>query len=165
MRSALLFVVALAAMIASATSLGGTPTPIVTGYSYAPFCPISGFHDDIVDRWNMYACNCTSFAAWALDRNRQRTDWFVAGEMDAHNWPAVARRKGLTTGVKPRVGAIAVWSRLAPPWGHLAYVTRLDGDGRFDVAEYNLLIPFSFDTRTEVSPAGVTFVYVPRRRN
>ena len=122
------------------------------------------FDNDKIDRWNMYACNCTSFAAWALERNGQRTDWFVAGKMDAHNWPSVARRKALATGGKPRVGSIAAWPKLVPPWGHLAYVTRLDGDGRFDVAEYNLLVPYGFDRRTEVSPAGVTFVYVPYRR-
>jgi surface antigen len=165
MRPPVALVVTLATLAVPAASPGRLPAPIVTAYPYASLCPAAGFNNDKVDRWNMYACNCTSFAAWVLDRNGQRTDWFVAGEMDAHNWPSVARRKGLATGNTPRLGSIAVWPDLVPPWGHLAYVTRLDGDGRFDVAEYNLLVPFRFDRRTEVSLAGVTFVYVPRRRS
>jgi len=164
MRPVVVLVVVLAALAVPATSAGRSSAAIVTGYPYASLCPAAGFENDKVDRWNMYACNCTSFAAWALERNGQRTDWFVPGKMDAHNWPRVARRKALATGGKPRFGSIAVWPNLVPPWGHLAYVTSLDGDGRFDVAEYNLLVPYGFDRRTEVSPAGVTFIYVPYRR-
>jgi peptidoglycan DL-endopeptidase CwlO len=137
---------------------------VTTGYPYAASCPAAGERDD-VDRWKMNTCNCTSYAAWALWRNGYRIDWFVAGSMDAWNWPNVARRHGIPSGPKPRVGAVAVW----PEWGrfgHVAVVTAVHANGSFDVAEYNLPgagPDFVFDRRTAVSPRGVTFVYVPHR--
>src|SRR4030088_2802752 len=59
---------------------------IVYGYPYASRCPTAGY-GDVVDRWGMYMCNCTSYVAWALGANGQRTDWFVRGAMNAGNWP------------------------------------------------------------------------------
>jgi surface antigen len=83
--------------------------------------------------------------------------------MDAHNWPRVARDAGIPTGSAARVDAVAVWPKVTPPFGHVAFVTAVHPDGTFDVAEYNLERRYLFDARYRVSPAGVTFVYVPRR--
>ena len=109
---------------------------VTAGYPYASSCPQAGDRDD-VDRWKMNTCNCTSYAAWVLWRNGYRVDWFVAGSMDAWNWPNVARRHGIPSGSAPRVGSVAVW----PKWGkfgHIGVVTAVHGNGTFDVAEYNL---------------------------
>jgi surface antigen len=157
-----------AAAIAGAAAAGGgagaiAPFPVTVGYTYAAACPAAGYADG-VDDWGMYECNCTSYAAWALARNSQRVDWFVAGRMDARNWPSVARAHGIATGSAARVGAIAVWRYAAPPYGHLAYVDAVSADGRFFVAEYNLLRRYSFDRRGWLSPRGVVFVYVPYGR-
>jgi surface antigen len=115
----------------------------------------------------MYACNCTSYVAWALAANGQRTDWFIRGAMNAWNWPNVARRVHLLVDHRPAVGAVVVWQRLARPWGHVAYVTAVSRGGTFDVAEYNLPKPgsaqtFSFDIRRSVSPRSALFIHVPR---
>jgi len=115
----------------------------------------------------MYTCNCTSYVAWALSANGQRTDWFIPGSMDAQNWPHVARLRGIPTGKVPRVGAVAVWPKLSE-FGHVAYVTRLEPDGGFDVGEYNLPAvgaedSFAFDVRRDVPRAGAVFVYVPKK--
>jgi len=137
---------------------------VTAGYPYARSCPEAG-ERDAVDRWKMNTCNCTSYAAWALWRNGYRVDWFIAGYMDAWNWPNVARRHGIPLGSTPRVGAVAVWPERGK-FGHLAVVTAVHGNGTFDVAEYNLpgsRPKFAFDRRTAVSPDDVTFVYVPRR--
>jgi len=141
--------------------------PVTAGYPYAHSCPAAG-PADTVDRWLMYECNCTSYVAWALEANHQRTNWFVAGEMDAYNWPAIARSHGILTGTVPRVGAVAVWPRMAPPFGHIAYVTAVGPTGTFDVAEYNLPAPdgsdtYTFERRTALRRSGVSFIYVPRR--
>lgn len=148
---------------ARSTRPGGV---VVHGYPYANRCPDAG-EEELVDRWHMYACNCTSYVAWALHANHQRTDWFVAGSMDAWNWPNVARHKGLRLLARPRVGVVAVWPKLGRPFGHVAYITRLDGDGTFDVAEYNLpgdrSDRFRFDVRTHVTRAGASFIDVPER--
>jgi surface antigen len=155
---------ALALAPAAARSDGGVVT---SGYPYARDCPAGGDRDD-VDRWNMYVCNCTSYVAWALQRNGYRVDWFVAGAMDARNWPAVARRRHIPTGGRSRVGAVAVWPAVTR-FGHVAFVTAVRPDGGFDVAEYNLPpslggVRFGFDRRRDVSLRGATFVYVPKRR-
>jgi surface antigen len=139
---------------------------IAYGYPYASRCPGAGLAEQ-VDRWKMYACNCTSYAAWALSANGQRTDWFIPGSMDAENWAHVARLRGIPVGKLPRVGAIAVWPRLSE-FGHVAYVTRLEPDGGFAVAEYNLPTigvenSFAFDVRGDVRRAGAVFIYVPRK--
>lgn len=112
----------------------------------------------------MDTCNCTSYVAWALAANGYRIDWFIPGAMDALNWPTVARRGRIPIGSHARLGAVAVW----PKWGkfgHVAFVTAVHADGKFDVAEYNLPegVEFGFTRRSGVSPAGVTFLYVPRR--
>jgi surface antigen len=157
--------IALAAGLAVARPAGARAV-VVYGYPLATRCPAAGIAKNL-DGWGMFACNCTSYAAWALAANGQRTDWFVLGSMDAWNWPNVARRSHIGVGAVPRVGAVAVWPKLVPPFGHLAYVTGLEPGGRFDVAEYNFAADtparFAFDTRLDVSRSGAIFIYVPRR--
>ena len=159
--------VVLAATAAVAVAASASATVIVNGYPLAHRCPAAGVRDD-VDPWLMNDCNCTSYVAWALQANDQRTDWFVPGAMDAWNWPNVARRAGLPVSTAPEVGAVAVWPKLAKPFGHVAYVTAVHRDGTFDVSEYNLgprfgYPPFTYDARRQVRGAGAVFIYVPRR--
>jgi len=161
-RGLALLVVACAALGAVRAAEAGVVT---YGYPYAARCPGAGLAKR-VDRWDMYQCNCTSYVAWALTANGQRTDWFVPGAMDAWNWPHVARLHGIAVGRRPRVGAVAVWPH-ASRFGHVAYVASLDDGGLFDVAEYNLPgaggETFEFDTRSDVAPGGAVFIYVPKR--
>jgi surface antigen len=157
----------LTVVAAAAAARSVSAKVIVTGYPLARSCPAAGVRDD-VDPWLMNSCNCTSYVAWALQANDQRTDWFVPGSMDAWNWPNVAGRAGLRVGTTPRVGAVAVWPTLSKPWGHVAYVTAVNHDGTFDVSEYNLgprfgYPRFTYDDRRDVGTAGAVFIYVPRR--
>ena len=143
----------------------GASATIVYGYPLATRCPAAGIADE-VDAWGMYACNCTSYVAWALQANGRSIDWFEPGRMDARDWAAVARIEGIPVGRSPRVGAVAVWPGLVPPYGHVAYVTKLEGAGRFDVAEYNFRPAargraFGFDTRRGLTARGAVFVYPP----
>jgi surface antigen len=159
--------IALLACTVSLCASSANAGTVVYGYPLATRCPDAGVAK-AVDRYGMFACNCTSYVAWALAANGQRIDWFVRGSMDAWNWPNVARRAHIRVGRAARVGAVVVWPKLAPPFGHLAYVTRVESGGRFDVAEYNFdsdnpAAAFSFDTRTGLAPGGATFIYVPRR--
>jgi surface antigen len=156
-------VIVFASLVATNSTRAGV---IAYGYSYASRCPGAGLAEQ-VDRWKMYTCNCTSYVAWALTANGQRTDWFIPGSMNARNWPHVARLRGIPIGRLPRVGAVAVWPRLTD-LGHVAYVTRLEPGGGFDVAEYNLPSvaaedSFAFDARRDVRRAGAVFLYVPKK--
>jgi surface antigen len=154
-------------VFASLAGAGATSAGVIAyGYPYASHCPGAGLAEQ-VDRWKMYACNCTSYAAWALSANGQRTDWFIPGSMDARNWAHVARLRKIPVGKTPRVGAVAVWAALSE-FGHVAYVTRLEPGGGFDVAEYNLPTigaedSFAFDVRGDVRRAGAVFIYVPKK--
>lgn len=165
MRPVRLALVMVGCGLALASSRGAQAAVIDGGYRYAADCPGAGIAKR-VDRWLMYECNCTSYVAWALAANGQRVDWFMPGSMDARNWPRVARLRGIPTGRVPRTGAVAVWPTLSK-FGHVAYVTHVDPDGGFDVAEYNLPVAgvgsFAFDVRTDVPRRGALFVYVPRR--
>jgi surface antigen len=163
-------VVAALAGAAPAERASGTPKRRLRsdGYPYAARCPAAGVADR-VDRWRMSMCNCTSYVAWALQANGERIDWFVAGAMDAWNWPHVAALAGLRVGRRPRPGAVAVWPKLLPPFGHVAYVTAVERDGGFDVAEYNFppasgYRRFRFDRRHDVPVRRAVFIYVPRAR-
>jgi surface antigen len=143
-----------------------TVSLIVHGYPYAAQCPAAGFAD-VVDRFEMYACNCTSYVAWALVANHQRIDWFVPGAMNAWNWPNVARRGSLRVDRVPAPGAVVVWPRLARPYGHVAYVIGVHSNGTIDVAEYNYPglsdeNTYVFDIRRFIEPAGALFIHVPR---
>ena len=149
---------ALARGVSGSTAAG----PDILDYPYGRACPAAGYVDG-VDRWDMNTCNCTSYVAWALSANGFRVDWFVPGAMDALNWPRVASRAGIPEGRLPRVGAVAVWPRLSPPFGHVGFVVAVHRDGTFDVAEYNLLRRFRFDARYHGAAAGAVFLYVPRR--
>ena len=140
---------------------------VVYGYPLAGRCPAAGVAEE-VDRWGMFACNCTSYVAWALQANGQSIEWFVPGAMNARNWAHVARLSLLPVGKLPRRGAVVVWPKLEPPFGHVAYVTGVELDGGFDVAEYNFPPasgsgPFVFDRRKDVRRAGAVFIYVPNR--
>lgn len=149
----------------AAASRSAAWSPVVFGYPYARSCPGAGIAD-VVDRFGMYACNCTSYVAWALSANHQRIDWFIPGAMNAWNWPHVARLAGLRVDRAPAPGAVAVWPFLAAPFGHLAYVTQVNRDGTIDVAEYNYPAPggvstFTFDVRSLVPTWGASFIHVP----
>jgi surface antigen len=159
--------VTLAMVAALCASASAAPAPIVYGYPYGAHCPGAGIAD-VVDRWGMYACNCTSYVAWALSANHQRTDWFIRGSMNAWNWPHVALLAGLTVDRAPTVGSVVVWPELARPFGHVAYVSAVHRDHTIDVAEYNFPGPrgadtFGFETRSFVRPGDAVFIHVPRR--
>ena len=99
-RSIALVAIAAAVGFSAAPARAAARPPIIYGYPYTTRCPAAGVAD-VVDRNLMYACNCTSYVAWALVRNRQRIDWFAPGSMNAWNWPNVARAAGLTVNSVP----------------------------------------------------------------
>jgi surface antigen len=157
----------LAGAAVAAPASGNATARIVYGYPYTDRCPGAGLAD-VVDRWGMYACNCTSYVAWALSANHQRVDWFIRGSMDAWNWPNVARLAQFTIDRTPAAGAVAIWPQLARPFGHLAYVTNVEQNRTIDVAEYNFPGPngtktWGFETRSFVRADGALFIHVPRR--
>ena len=91
-----------------------------------------------VDKWNFYIGQCTSFAAWALNsrvgiafsNSYRNVHWG-----NAANWDNAARQAGVSVTSTPRAGAIAV--RNSGTFGHVAFVTKVNTNGTFEVDEYN----------------------------
>ncbi|MGC4806302.1 CHAP domain-containing protein [Micromonospora sp. DT233] len=92
-----------------------------------------------IDPWNFYKGQCTSFAAWAL-RSRVGVKFHnqYKGQArwgNAKEWVGAAKRAGVPVRNKPKAGDIAV--RLGGTYGHVAFVTKVNANGTFQVDEYN----------------------------
>jgi len=91
-----------------------------------------------VDKWNFYKGQCTSFSAWAINSRLGLPfhNYYKGPHWgNAHNWDNAARSAGISVGSTPRVKAIAV--RNSGTYGHVAYVTKVNSNGSFEVDEYN----------------------------
>ncbi len=89
---------------------------------------------EVVDEWNFYNRQCTSFAAWCLNsRNGVAFHNYYGGVHwgNASNWGNAARSLGISVNNTPAVGAIAWWSS-----GHVAWVEDVSG-GSVTIEEYN----------------------------
>lgn len=91
--------------------------------------------------------------------NRKGTKWIFLNH--AYTWVADAQSAGFVTGGYPREGAIAVWpSTQRNPYGHVAFVESVNNDGTFNVSESNWNCKECYGERKNVSPSGLTFIYL-----
>ncbi|WP_165700143.1 CHAP domain-containing protein [Ornithinimicrobium ciconiae] len=104
----------------------------------------------VIDPWAFYNRNCTSFAAWRLNQQGGRTKapWSFLNNMvgpngksvhfgNAIEWKAAAQKGGWKVDSTPAVGAVAWWGAEVGAYGHVAIVTKVNGDGSALVEEYN----------------------------
>lgn len=116
--------------------------PRTNDYPYSG-CPAVGTSPD---RWGFTRGQCTSFAAW---RAEQRLGQDMRGLGAAHNWNNRARDRGISTGTTPIVGSIAVMEiKPGAPWGHVAYVSKVNADGSFVIEEKNWDSACGYGVRT-----------------
>jgi surface antigen len=97
---------------------------------------------------------------WWVARQRPDLPYFAGRDGDAMNWVVSAEHRKLPTGLVPRVGAVAVFQPGqygAGIYGHVAYVTKVDGD-RITVREANYGKRPAGSSRT-TGWAGVRFIY------
>ncbi len=91
--------------------------------------------------------------------NRKGTKWIFLNH--AYTWVADAQSAGFATGDYPREGAIAVWpSTQRNPYGHVAFVESVNSDGTFNVSESNWSCKECYGERRNVSPSGLSFIYL-----
>jgi surface antigen len=102
-----------------------------------------------VDPWNFWMGQCTSFAAWAL-RSRVgvpfNNQYGGATWGNAKDWVAAAGRAGVPVDSSPRAGDIA--ASQGGTSGHVAFVTRVNANGTFEVDEYNYSVAVAYSHRT-----------------
>jgi len=108
--------------------------------------------DSLVDPWNFYNRECTSFVAWRLnhDRGIPFHNWYLGHHWgDAAIWKAAALDSGVLVDGVPRLGSIAWWAKGSPgsSRGHVAWVIGVTSSA-ITIEEYNYLSRGRYDQRT-----------------
>jgi surface antigen len=116
---------------------------------------------DVVDPWNFYTRECTSFVAWRM--NHQYGIGFTNGMRGGHwgnanQWPANARSLGYAVNGTATVGAIAEFN--TGQNGHVALVAQVNSNGTITVEEYNFGTPFGYGVRTIPISSVSAFIHV-----
>ena len=117
-------------------------------YSGFTSYPFAGGAIDAPDPWGYLTRECTSYAAWY----RAHIGKPVGRYGNAGSWPGSYD--------EPRVGDVAVYN-YGPytPYGHVAIVEAVNGNGTIRVSEFNYTTPYGFGIRDNVSPAGLRFLH------
>lgn len=129
--------------------------------------PYAGSNPDAADPWGMYYRQCTSFAAWHSATfgpvsGSVISDWGHNHRANGGDWGWLASSHGYTVNSTPSVNAIMSFPYQAGmPYGHVAIVTSVNGNGTVNVAEYNYSYPLAYGTRGNVDPAryGAVFIH------
>jgi surface antigen len=108
--------------------------------------------DSLVDPWQFYNRECTSFVAWRLnsENNVPFTDYFQGAHWgNASNWKNAAKSLKIPVDNNPTRGAVAWWAAgsAGSSRGHVAWV-QVVGDSSITIEEYNYLHEGFYDTRT-----------------
>ena len=131
--------------------VGASPS----GYTPRDDYPYRGATSGI-DRWNFYKGQCTSFAAWTVESRlgikTYSNQWGGGRFGNAITWDNNARAVGVPVYTTPKAGDIAV--RNSGTYGHVAFVTRVNADGSFEVDEYNHVRADSYSHRRATRGTG-----------
>ena len=114
-------------------------------YIYRGVCPTPDGGKRILDKWNEWICECTSYVA---DKLNERGVPFTARYRNvlwsgAINWINSATLAGVPYNTTPQRGDIA-WFK----YGHVAYVEAVDSYGNVTISEYCFGVPYGYHTRT-----------------
>jgi surface antigen len=115
--------------------------------------------DSLVDPWQFYNRECTSFVAWRLNSENQiafNDYWQGQHWGNASNWKKAAVALGIPVDNNATRGAVAWWSAgsAGSSHGHVAWVQKV-GDGAITIEEYNYLHAGKYDTRTISSSSSL----------
>ncbi|HEX3932160.1 MAG TPA: CHAP domain-containing protein [Nocardioides sp.] len=130
--------------------------------------------DSLVDPWQFYNRECTSFVAWRLNsENQVAFNDFWQGQHwgNASHWASAANALGIPVDDNPTRGAVAWWSAgsAGSSVGHVAWVETV-GDAAITVEEYNYLHSGDYDTRiiskdSSLWPSGFIHIKDTQIRN
>lgn len=117
--------------------------------------------DSIVDEWNFYNRECTSFVAWCLNsrNNVKFTNQYKGASRwgDAKDWGTVAKSKGVPVNKTPAVGAVAWWTK--GTYGHVAWVSKVSGSN-VTIEEYNWGTAGKYGTRTIAASDPSGYIHI-----
>src|SRR3954452_3050266 len=115
--------------------------------------------DGLVDPWQFYNRECTSWVAWRLNSENGvafNDYWQGAHWGNASNWRAAARSLSIPVDDNPTRGAVAWWAAgsAGSSRGYVAWVQTVGG-GAITIEEYNYLHAGKYDTRTISSSSSL----------
>ena len=115
--------------------------------------------DALVDPWQFYNRECTSWVAWRLNsENRVAFNDYWQGVHwgNASNWRNAAKALDIPVDNNPTRGAVAWWSAgsAGSSRGHVAWVQTVS-DNAITIEEYNYLRAGMYDTRTITSSSSM----------
>lgn len=134
--------------------------------------------DALVDPWDFYNRECTSFVAWRLnnDNHVPFTDYWHVHWGNASNWKnaalsSAAQQAGVRVNSTPTVGAVAWWyaGSAGSSRGHVAYIDKVTSSS-ITVEEYNYLHEGGYDQRvisrsSSIWPSGFIHFGNPKVTN
>jgi peptidoglycan DL-endopeptidase CwlO len=150
------------AQIAANSRFTGAPGtgPACGGGYPAKWCEIP--QDSVIDSWGMYNRECVSYTAfkvhidYLLGKNSRDMPYW-GGVGNANQWDDNARRANMRVDTNPEPGAIAVSN--AGYYGHVMYVESVNGDGTFNISQYNAALDGRYSTRNGVSVGNLVFIH------
>lgn len=151
------------AQIAANSRFTGGPAgsgPACGGGYPAMWCEIP--QDSVIDAWGMYNRECVSYTAFKVHQDylagrNDRDMPYWGGIGNANQWDNNAYAYGIPVDNTPTPGAIAVSN--SGFYGHVMYVESVNGDGTFNLSQYNASLDGRYSTRSNVSPAGLVFIH------
>ncbi len=122
------------------------------GYSYC-----DGGLDYTVDEWRLYARECVSYAAWAMEYRFGKDVRSFQGRGNANQWPDSAPAlMGARTDNIPEVGSVAIW--YVGVYGHAMVVEQILNDGWIKVSQYNYAVNGQYSTM-EIPSDAVVYIH------
>jgi len=89
-----------------------------------------------IDPWGYGCRQCVSYTAWKV---LQKTGKAAMYWGNAKDWPSSAQRVGYRTDSTPRAKSVAVMT--SGPYGHVAWVEKVNSDGTLNISQYNYWLP------------------------
>ena len=135
------------------------PVSAASGVDDYPARLKNAAQDSLVDPWQFYNRECTSFVAWRLNsENGVAFNDYWQGQHwgNASNWRKAAVALGIPVDNKPTRGSVAWWAAgsAGSSRGHVAWVETV-GNGAITIEEYNYLREGYYDTRTISSSSSL----------
>ena len=152
-------VLAVGVLAALSPALHPQPVSAASGVDDYPSRLKNAPQDSLVDPWQFYNRECTSFVAWRLNSENQvafNDYWQGQHWGNASNWKKAAVALKIPVDNHPSRGAVAWWAAgsAGSSRGHVAWV-QTAGDGAITIEEYNYLHAGMYDTRTISSSSSL----------
>lgn len=150
-------------LIGASAVLGSTSVASAAshaGYVAAVGGPIPAGGVYVVDRYNFFKGECTSYCAFRLNnigfpfKNQYLGRHFSHGK----TWVAAANAAGLT--VNTTAAPNAVLCSTSGTYGHVAFVDSVSSDGRANISEYNYSNTHQYTTRSGIVANGTTTFFI-----